>query len=152
MQICTSLQTDNYASTPPLSFFTGQMPFLPTNQQRQSTEGQHSACHLGNTRSSAITEGPRNASCQLKSCQLPRNSAETTCTKCPEQIEVMKLEGYPVPMCNKHANSTMMRSSRFHCLTGVINELTTVELCISPVYRRHAVAKFSKSTMLKLLT
>jgi len=32
-----SLQTDNHASTPPLSFFTGRMPFLPPNQQRQST-------------------------------------------------------------------------------------------------------------------
>ena len=40
------------------------------------------------TRSSAIAEGPRDASCQLKSCQLPRNSAWTTCTS-PEQIEVM---------------------------------------------------------------
>jgi len=39
MHVCTSLQTDNYASTPPLSFFTGRMPFLPPNQQRQSTEG-----------------------------------------------------------------------------------------------------------------
>ena len=39
MQVCTSLQTDNHASTPPLSFFTGRMPFLPLNQQRQSTEG-----------------------------------------------------------------------------------------------------------------
>jgi len=38
MQVCTSLQTDNHASIPPLSFFTGQMPFLPPNQQRQSTE------------------------------------------------------------------------------------------------------------------
>jgi len=37
------------------------------------------------TRSSAIAEGPRDASCQLKSCQLPRNSAETTCTS-PGQI------------------------------------------------------------------
>jgi len=45
------------------------------------------------TRSSAIVEGPRDASCQLKSCQLPRNSAETTCTTSSEQIEVMKLEG-----------------------------------------------------------
>jgi len=45
------------------------------------------------TRSSAIAEGPRDASCQLKSCQLPRNSAETTCTTRTEQIEVMKLEG-----------------------------------------------------------
>jgi len=39
MQVCTSLQADNHASTPPLSFFTGRMPFLPPNQQRQSTEG-----------------------------------------------------------------------------------------------------------------
>jgi len=38
MQACTSLQTDNHASTPLLSFFTGRMPFLPPNQQRQSTE------------------------------------------------------------------------------------------------------------------
>jgi len=38
MQVCTSLQTDNHASTPPLSFFTGRMPFLPPNQQCQSTE------------------------------------------------------------------------------------------------------------------
>jgi len=31
MQVCTSLQTDNH------SVFTGRMPFLPPNQQRQST-------------------------------------------------------------------------------------------------------------------
>ena len=36
--------------------------------------------HSDITRSSAIAEGPRDASGQLKSCQLPRNSAETTCT------------------------------------------------------------------------
>jgi len=59
------------------------------------------------TRRSAIAgpEGPRDASCQLKSCQLPRNSAETTCTTSPEQIEVMKLEGYSGAMCNKHVHS-----------------------------------------------
>ena len=39
MQVGTSLQTDNHTTTPPLSFFTGRMPFLPPNQQRQSTEG-----------------------------------------------------------------------------------------------------------------
>ena len=37
MQVCTSLQTDNHANTSPLRFFTGRMPFLPPNQQRQST-------------------------------------------------------------------------------------------------------------------
>jgi len=44
MQVCTSLQTDNYASIPPLSFFTGQMLFLPPNQQHQSTDGINAGC------------------------------------------------------------------------------------------------------------
>jgi len=39
MQACTSLQTDYHASTSPLSFFTGRMPFLPPTQQHQNTEG-----------------------------------------------------------------------------------------------------------------
>ena len=104
------------------------------------------------TRNSAIAEGPRDASCQLKSCQLQRNIAETTCTTSPEQIEVMKLKGYSGPTCNKHVHSTITRSSGFHCLIGVINKPTTVELCISPVHRLLAVAKFSMSTMYKLLT
>jgi len=37
--ICTSLQTDNHTNTSSLNFFTGQMLFLTTNQQCQSTEG-----------------------------------------------------------------------------------------------------------------
>jgi len=40
MQVCTSLQTDNHANTPPPSFFTGRMLFLPPNQQCQITEGK----------------------------------------------------------------------------------------------------------------
>jgi len=36
MEICTSLLTDNHASTPPL-IFTGWMLFLPPKQQHQST-------------------------------------------------------------------------------------------------------------------
>jgi len=31
---------DNHTNIPALSFFTGWMPFLPPNQQRQSTEGK----------------------------------------------------------------------------------------------------------------
>ena len=46
MQVCTSLQTDNHASTPPLCF-TGRMPFLPPNQQRQSTEGKKGIAEPG---------------------------------------------------------------------------------------------------------
>ena len=81
-----------------------------------------------------LTRSSANASCQLKSRQLPRNSAETTCTTSPEQIKVMKLEGYSGAMCNKHVYSTMMRLSCFYCPIGVINKLTTNELWISPVY------------------
>ena len=58
------------------------------------------------TRSSTIAEGPRDASCQLKSCQLPFNSAEITCMTSPEQIEVMKLEDYGGTVCNKHVQCT----------------------------------------------
>jgi len=50
MQVCTLLQTDNHASNPPLSFFTGQMPFLLPNQHRQSTEGN---IYIGATLTSA---------------------------------------------------------------------------------------------------
>jgi len=39
MQVCTSLQTDNHTSNPRLSFLQAGLPFLPPNQQRQSTEG-----------------------------------------------------------------------------------------------------------------
>jgi len=39
MQVCTSLQTDN-PPAPTTQFFTGRMPFLPPNQQCQSTEGR----------------------------------------------------------------------------------------------------------------
>ena len=38
MQVCTSPQTDNHASTYH-SVFTGRMPFQLPNQQRQNTEG-----------------------------------------------------------------------------------------------------------------
>jgi len=50
MQVCTLLKTDNHASNPPLSFFTGQMPFLLPNQHHQSTEGN---IYIGATLTSA---------------------------------------------------------------------------------------------------
>ena len=48
MQVCISLQTDNHASNPTLSIFTRRMPFLPPNQQRQSTEGFDAIEHTVN--------------------------------------------------------------------------------------------------------
>jgi len=50
MQVCTSLQTDNHASTPQLSFCTGRMPFLPPNQQCQSTEDVNADSTAGHKR------------------------------------------------------------------------------------------------------
>ena len=58
-------------------------PFPGTTQVSRYQKG---------TSSSAIAEGPRDSSCQLKYCQLPRNSAETTYTTSPDQIDGMKLE------------------------------------------------------------
>ena len=117
----------------------------------QSASAKHKMLYYRITRSSVIAEGPHNALCQLKSCQLPCNSAETTCTTSFERIEVIKLKPYSKRMCNNHVHSAMTRSSRFRCPIGVINKPTTVELWIPPVYRRLAVAKFSKSTMLQIV-
>jgi len=42
MQVCTLLQTDNDASTPPLSFFTGGCPSChPTNSAKALKAIQH---------------------------------------------------------------------------------------------------------------
>jgi len=43
MQVCTLLQTDNHTNTPPLSFFTGQVPFLPPNQHWRPRVSQHNS-------------------------------------------------------------------------------------------------------------
>jgi len=84
-------------------------------------------------------------SCQLKFCQLPRNSAEATYTTSPDQIDGMKflVGGMRDRQCALNHDATESAA----IVSGVINKPTTVELCILPVYRRLAVAKFSKSTM-----
>ena len=84
-QVCTSFQTDIHASTPPLSFFTGQMPFLPPNQQRQSTEGKLLCLQqrVINDRQQTDDEGQRclfnrgNKSCKITR-QLLGNIGKTT--------------------------------------------------------------------------
>ena len=75
------------------------------------------------TRSSAIADGPRDATCQSNSCQLLRNSVGTTCTTNREQIEVMELEGYSQPTYNKLMHSATTRST----VVGVIHKLTVDE-------------------------
>ena len=100
----------------------------------------HPACKK--TRSSAIAEGPRDASCQLKSCQLRRNSAETTYMKgeSPDQIDGMKLEISSEAMRDRQCALNHDAIESASIVSSVINKPTTVELCISPVYRRLAVA------------
>ena len=53
-QVCTALQTDNHASTSPLSFFTVRMPFLPPNQQCQNTEGSYIYARLNEDREDRV--------------------------------------------------------------------------------------------------
>ena len=64
---------------------------MAKQKQQPTTEGETEVL-VYITRSSAIAEEPRHASCQLKSCQLPRRSAETTYTTSPDRIDGMKLE------------------------------------------------------------
>jgi len=64
MQICTALPTYSHASTLH-SVFTGQMPFLPPNQQRQSTEG-----NIYRQRDSKLTEQCNNRG-RFKQTLLP---------------------------------------------------------------------------------
>jgi len=67
MQVCTLLHTDNHASTPRLSFFRGRMPFLPPNQQRQSTEGTKALKETdSNTISTLTLSQPVQKSTQFK--------------------------------------------------------------------------------------
>jgi len=56
MQVYTSLQTDNHAQ-----FFTCRMPFLPPNQQRESTESYCSNCGIKATLKSlpSVAESPQ---------------------------------------------------------------------------------------------
>ena len=70
-----------------------------TRKRQDMRKNEPRPCYAGKAslykyhiKSSAIAEGPHDASCQLKSCQLPRNSAETTYTTSPDEIDGMKLE------------------------------------------------------------
>ena len=128
------------------------IPLFSSRDQQEcriSLSGVRGRAPTKKTRSSAIAEGPRDASCQLKSCQLPRNSTETkllirqVLTK--SMVWNWRFSRRQCVIDNVH--STVTRPSRFHCLRCVINKPTTDDLWISPVYRRLAVAKFSKSTI-----
>ena len=65
MQVCTSLHTDNHASTPPLSFFTGRISpsCRPTNSVKAlkaKSSGHVHDCAIRNT-DSGVTKGGKGA-------------------------------------------------------------------------------------------
>jgi len=66
------------------------------------------------TRSSATTDGPREEMCQSKFCNF-YNSVGTSCTSNREQIEVMELNGYIRPTCNKLYVSSHDALDRHRC-------------------------------------
>ena len=78
------------------------------------------------TRSSVIAEGPRDASCQLKSCQLPCNSAETTYTTSPDQIDGRKLEIKSKAMRDRQCALNHETVESTPIVSSVINKPTTL--------------------------
>ena len=81
---------------------------------------------------------------QLKSCQLPRNSAEATCTTSPQQIKVMKLEGYRGTMCNNNddAIETLSLFCRCHIQIddGRVVDITCIPTtCCGEICKVHNV-------------
>jgi len=92
--------------------------------QRWANLTEHVATLLWRmTRSSAVAEGPRDASCQLKSCQLPRNSAETTCTTSPESsVSCRKLTRATKSCCRQRLTICAINySGRASELGGIID-------------------------------
>jgi len=64
----------------------------------------------------SAADGPRDALCRLKSCQLLHNSIGTSCTTEQQEIDAMELEGYSWPTCSKQPRLV-------DCRTGVVNKL-----------------------------
>ena len=85
---------------------------------------------------SCTADGPRDAMCQSESCQLLHNSVATTCTTSPELIEVMELDGYSRPTCNKLVHSATMHST----VAGVIHQL---RLCPPQRSSHNCICKIS---------
>ena len=75
----------NFTQTQVLHFFVDEIwKFLTYHTPANGCKISKLANPVLKTRSSAIAEEPRDASCLLKSCQLSCNSAETTYTTSPD--------------------------------------------------------------------
>ena len=106
------------------------------------------------TKSSATADGPRDAMSQSKFCRLLHNSLGTTCTRNPEQIEVMELEGYSRPTFNKLCASSHYSLDRRTCNTQARPSTSFVDHTIDLSRRNFLspefVAKFQRKVSLFL--
>ena len=77
MQVCTSLrQRQSHHHTTTL-FFTGRMPFLPPNQQRQSTEVSQKCVHPDTCTYTQMNEQSKNTITQAHLLDGQRHKTDT---------------------------------------------------------------------------
>jgi len=86
MQVCTSLQSNNHASTP-LLFFTGRMPFLPPNQQRQSSKVYIVFCSVAAAESSCMVDSGVSPSAAVSRSSEPTSVDYSTTEYLPQSAE-----------------------------------------------------------------
>jgi len=92
--ICRSApQTDNHTRLPPL-FFTGRMPFLPPNQQRQSTEDKRSHMDMSSDSGKAGCKLLYSVYCSLLSSKLL-----ASVTRMPILTILLKMMKHQVKSC-----------------------------------------------------
>jgi len=89
MQVCTSLQTDNHASTPPLSFLQAGCPSCrPTNSVKALKVVMHNP-HKLNIDSHRNTKNIKIIKIAVEKCQFMREKY-AKCTLCAEICEKMR--------------------------------------------------------------
>ena len=75
MQVCTSLQTDNHASNPPLSFLQAGCPYCrPTNSVKALKAGVHSKQNSSNSNNSLIYYTHRQGNFKVEALVVARGT------------------------------------------------------------------------------
>ena len=140
MQICTSLQTDT-TPVPHHSVFTGRMPFLPPNQQRQSTEGTCICTAIGNTpgfkQYKFLTSADMTGGWMANGRRLASTSiAEKTHANRGYQHKYMTVDAQPKLTCSQlhclHLSCLQLVSKLCSDYNIGITKSCTMALCIVP--------------------
>jgi len=105
---------------------------------------QHSVARV--TRSSANADGPRDALCQSKSCQLLRHCMWTTCRPktIQEQAEAIESEGYSWPACNKQPPRIDRRRCRQQAPPSTSFLVNTIDLPWRNFFKSGVCCKISR--------